>query len=91
MQVRQIALTDLKNRGLGDYSLADMKDPVKNIQAGTAYLQLRIDRRHGNVTDALNGYGTGKGYADNILAAEKALKESKTEDPMEILKRTIGE
>lgn len=59
MQMRQVALDELKRKNLGDYSMGDMKDPVKNIQAGTAYLQLRIDHSGGNVLAGLNGYGTG--------------------------------
>lgn len=57
------------------YEHGDMTDPVKNIQCGSYYLELRIKWAKGNFKDGMNGYGTGAGYADNILLCEECLKK----------------
>ena len=57
-----------------DYNL--LFDGATNIQAGSSYLKLRIDWAGENVTRGLEGYGTGTGYADNILKCEECLKEN---------------
>jgi hypothetical protein len=46
-----------------------MTDPAKNIQCGTYYLQLLLDDYH-TQTVALERYGTGLGFADNVLTCE---------------------
>jgi RHS repeat-associated protein len=48
-----------------DY-LKNIYDPAQNIQAGTKYLRLRIDRAGGDETKGFEGFGTGPGYADRI-------------------------
>jgi len=53
-----------------------MKDPAKNIQCGSYYLGLRIKRVKDDATAGLNGFGTGPGYADNILTCETCLKKA---------------
>lgn len=52
------------------FTHAQMTDPAKNIDCGTRYLQIRIDWANGSTKDGLNGFGTGTGYADNILDCE---------------------
>jgi hypothetical protein len=47
-----------------DY-MKNIYDPAQNIQVGTKYLRLRIDRA-GDETKGLEGFGTGKGYADKL-------------------------
>lgn len=57
------------------YKQSEMTDPAKNIQAGTTYLRSRIAQRGGDLVSGLNGYGTGRGYADNIIQAAAALRQ----------------
>jgi soluble lytic murein transglycosylase-like protein len=52
------------------FTHAQMTDPAKNIDCGSRYLQIRIDWA-GSTKAGLNGFGTGSGYADNILDCEK--------------------
>lgn len=56
------------------YTHAEMTDPEKNIQCGSYYLGMRIKRAGGDVEKGLDGFGTGTGYAKNILACETCLK-----------------
>ena len=65
---------------------SDMKTGSINIQCGTYYLDLLYDR-NGGVREALEHYGTGPGYADNLLVCESCLKSGPA-DPMTCL-RTI--
>jgi soluble lytic murein transglycosylase-like protein len=48
---------------------SQMTDAAKNIQCGTYYLQILFGRHH-TVKSALEHFGTGAGYADNILTCE---------------------
>lgn len=63
---------------------SDMKIGSTNIQCGTYYLDLMYDR-NGGVKEALEHYGTGAGYADNLLICESCLKSGPA-DPMTCLK-----
>ena len=76
MQVTKGAVDDVNNntpQGI-HFSYDDRQDAAKNIECGTYYLDLRIGWANGDVKKGLEGYGTGTGYADNILAAETCLK-----------------
>jgi soluble lytic murein transglycosylase-like protein len=53
---------------------SEMTDPVKNIQCGTYYLKYFM--RTLAIKEALEHYGTGPGYADNILTCERCLQET---------------
>jgi RHS repeat-associated protein len=60
----------------------DMLDPAQNIQAGSKYLNRRVNWKKpfggaGDVSIGLSKYGTGKAYADSILECEKCLKAQK--------------
>jgi RHS repeat-associated protein len=57
-----------------------MFEPSLNIQAGSAYLALRIKWAKGNVAAGLDGYGTGPGYSTNLLTCETCLN-GKPKDP----------
>lgn len=59
------------------YSFADMLDGPKNIQCGTYYLDMIFHRSGDDMVKGLDRFGTGTGYATNILAAEKCLKRAK--------------
>ncbi len=67
MMIQPGALSDV-NRTLGtNFTRDDLWNPATNIFIGTTYLQLRIDWADGNLTDGLDGYGTGAGYSDTII------------------------
>jgi hypothetical protein len=53
----------------------DMTDNAKNIQCGTLYPDLRIKWAKNSISAGVNGYGTGQGYVDNILACEACMKK----------------
>src|SRR5262249_60125379 len=76
MQMTPGAIDDVnKNTPKGvHFTSGEMFDPARNIQAGSHYLQILIDR-HGSVEDGLRHYGppSEKGYAKRILACEKCL------------------
>jgi hypothetical protein len=63
------------------FTHAEMTNPGKNIECGTRYLELRIKWAQGSIDKALDGYGTGAGYKDNIYACQKCLVDSKSADP----------
>jgi soluble lytic murein transglycosylase-like protein len=76
MQMTKAAVEDVnRNTPKGvHFKHSEMTDATKNIQCGTHYLKLRIARAGGDIKAGLNGYGTGEGYADNILQCEKCLQ-----------------
>jgi hypothetical protein len=88
LQITRTAVAELNRVSKSDYSFDEMTDGAKNIQAGSAYLQMRIDRA-GSLSKGLDGYGTGKGYSTSIISAADALSANPP-DPMEILKEIIG-
>jgi len=59
------------------FAFADMLDGPQNIQCGTYYLDMTYHRAGDDITSGLNRFGTGAGYATNILAAEKCLLAAK--------------
>jgi len=69
MQVTQDAAKD------AGFDYNRLFDPAYNIQAGSTYLKLRIEWEGGNTVRGLNGYGTGPGYANNILKCVRCLKD----------------
>jgi hypothetical protein len=85
MQMGQPAITDVNNyvkkqklTGVPTFSLSDMSDPAKAIQAGTLYLKMLADQdAKRGLTGTLNRFGTGKGYADSILNCANCLKMKK--------------
>lgn len=79
MQMTKAAIKDV-NASLGQhakhYTEQDMSDSALNIQCGTLYLDIRIKRAGNDIKAGVNGYGTGNGYVDNILACEACLKKA---------------
>lgn len=61
--------------------------PTTNIQVGSSYLKIRIDRAGGGLARGLDGFGTGPGYSAAILRAAARLPGT---DPMQILREEIG-
>jgi hypothetical protein len=59
------------------FAFSDMLDGQKNIQCGTYYLDMIYHRAGDDLTAGLNRFGTGAGYATNILAAETCLQSAK--------------
>lgn len=47
-----------------------------------------IQRAHGSLTQALDKYGTGYGYATDIMNATHELQKNPS-DPMQVLQRDI--
>lgn len=76
MQMTKIAVKDVNqhNPNGDQFSMADMKDPVLNIQCGSSYLQILLKRWNNDDITALNHFGTGPGYSDNILKCEACLE-----------------
>lgn len=64
-----------------------------NIEIGTRYLALRISDKGGNLSRALDAYGTGpgKGYASPILGSHVALQADRKRNPIGVLTRLLGE
>ena len=75
LQMTKTAVSEVNRVDKTSYKHSDMTNATKNIAAGTAYLQIRIDRAGGNVAKGLDGYGTGAGYSKSILQAEADLEK----------------
>lgn len=90
MMVTRRALIDVNRSSKEKFTHSEMTDPAANIRAGTTYLQLRVNWAHGDVQRGLNGYGTGPGYADNILRANGDLTKNPSADAMAVLRADIG-
>lgn len=77
-QMTKGAVTDVNKAAPKDeqFTHAQMTDGPTAIRAGTRYMDLRRKWAGGNETKALNGYGTGAGYSDNIVACEACMKSS---------------
>jgi hypothetical protein len=77
MQLTKAAVDDVNNNTPSGihFDHKEMIDPAKNIQCGTYYLDLRIKRADGNLKKGLEGFGTGAGYADDILVCQDCLKD----------------
>jgi RHS repeat-associated protein len=88
MQVTKGAVAEVNRVNGTSYKYGDMTDGAKNIQVGSSYDQIRIDRA-GSVLGGLNGYGTGTGYGNPILRAEADLNAHPA-DPYGVLVRDIG-
>ena len=89
LQMTKGAVAEVNRVRGSSFSHGDMTDPRRNIAAATAYLQIRIDRAGGDVAKGLNGYGTGPGYSNSILAAERDLNANPSRGEA-VLKQDIG-
>lgn len=58
MQLKQIAIDDLKLFGYGSFPGWQV-DPKQNIAAGVAYLDLQLMRTGGNIKEAVRAYNQG--------------------------------
>ena len=56
-------------------------DPALNIQIGSKYLCALLKKNKGNLTRALDKYGTGSGYGDAIRDCAKCLRSNKSGPP----------
>lgn len=77
MQLTRAAVKDVNDKGAPagvSYSHEEMADAAKNIECGTYYLDLRIKWAK-DMKKGIEGFGTGRGYADSILKCEECLKE----------------
>lgn len=87
MMMTKGAVTDVnQNTPQGvHFEHSEMTDATKNIQCATWYLSILLRRCNQDVTRALERYGTGTGYATNLLKCETCL-QSNSKDPMNCLK-----
>lgn len=88
LQMTKGAVAEVNRVNKTSYAHADMTNAAQNIEVGTQYLKICIDRKK-SVSAGLDYYGTGPGYSTKILDAEKALKAHPA-DPMAELIRIIG-
>jgi Transglycosylase SLT domain len=88
MQMTTGAVTEVNRVKKTAYKHTDMTIAATNIQAGTTYLQILVDR-WGGLAAGLDKYGTGPGYSTNILAAHAELVKDPA-DPMAVLAKFIG-
>lgn len=78
MQVMPSTADDLRMRGFVDADVVaqgDLTDPVVNIEYGTAYLRLLVDRYH-EVEPALAAYNAGLRHADRWVAEGGDIREA---------------
>jgi RHS repeat-associated protein len=61
----------------------DRNDPNENVVMGTTYLKVVTKRNKGNVAKALDHFGDGPGYANNVLDCEKCLLSCSSKEPFE--------
>lgn len=60
------------------FTHAEMFTPARNIQCGTWYLRKLQEHNNWSVATTLNHFGTGTGYADNILTCATCLQANTT-------------
>jgi soluble lytic murein transglycosylase-like protein len=92
MMLTKPAVDDVnKNTPQGThFEHSEMIDAAKNIQCGTWYLKILFKRWGNNTKKALEHYGTGSGYADDLLQCETCLQSSVVPDPMTCLQQIHG-
>lgn len=88
MQMTKTAVNEVNRVNKTSFAYDDMLTSSTNIQAGTMYLQIRIDRA-GSIQAGLNGFGTGRGYSISIIDAYNQLILG-PRDPMAVLIQEIG-
>jgi hypothetical protein len=86
MGIRPVAVNEVNRLYGSDISHKDMFVPLMNVVVGTIYLKIMVVR-WGDVTTALNHYGTGTGYGKLILRGAAALD---TEPSIRSLQKSIG-
>lgn len=81
MQITKGAVEDVNANTPGGihFEHSEMTKGDKNIQCGSYYLQMLYGRWGSKLKDALNHFGTGAGYADNLLTCETCLKTTPDE------------
>ena len=89
MQMTRTAVVEVNRIKKTTYSHDTMTTGADNIEVGTTYLKIRLDRAGGSVSAGLDGYGTGPGYSTKIIAAQAALAAN-PKDKMGALYSTIG-
>ena len=72
------AVTDVNQHaphGTRRFNHNEMTNPALNIECGTLYLRLLIDR-HRDLTKALAHFGTGATYAHQLVKCEACIKKA---------------
>jgi Domain of unknown function (DUF4157)/Transglycosylase SLT domain len=81
MQMTKAAVDTVNNntpKGV-HFTHGEMTDPSKNIECATYYIKILMKTRNLSETDALNSFGTGAGYSDNLVVCETCLKDATDE------------
>jgi len=84
MQLKQGAVSDVNDEYGTSFTWSDMFNPLKNIEAGTAYLAIQY-RRCGSINDATQAYNAGfsafrsdnskgRDYLSRVLSTETTLQ-----------------
>lgn len=73
MQITRGVIIDVNKNFKTSFAHSEMSEPEKNIQCGTYYLDLRIKWAKKEKA-GIEGFGTGKGYADKLYKCEECLK-----------------
>jgi hypothetical protein len=78
MMMTKDAVTDANHHaphGTRRFNHSEMTNPALNIECGTLYLRVLIDRHHG-LSKALEHFGTGAAYAQQLLKCETCIKDA---------------
>ncbi len=77
MQVLPDTASELRDRGLVDSELAEgsLSDPAVNIEYGTAYLRLLVERYH-EIETALAAYNAGMGNVDEWVDEDGDIRDT---------------
>jgi hypothetical protein len=73
MQMTRTAVAEVNRNLPAGLGYSQMTDPVEAIEAGSRYLDMRVNRAGGNLLNGLNGYRTGPGYGNSIINASGCL------------------
>ncbi len=76
MQLTNGVMIEVNRAYNTSFTYEEMTDAAKNIQCGTYYLDLRIKWAK-DKTKGIEGFGTGKGYANSIFVCEDCLTKDK--------------
>lgn len=87
MQMTRTALSEVNRVRRTQYQHGSMTIASSNIEAGTTYLSICLERRP-TLAAALDYYGTGPGYSGPIIRAADRLASAS--DPMAVLVESIG-
>jgi hypothetical protein len=88
MAITKAAVRDVNSHNSPDivFEHSDMTDAAKNIDCGTRYLSILIDRWGGDLVTALEHFGTGAGYATALMKCEHCIQNTPSNNREKCLK-----